>query len=47
MCKYVKKNTVRFCLVVCSINCEVLSYLPHFGKLTFGLFHAALTTKQR
>ncbi len=46
MCKInVKKKTVRFCLALCSINCEVLPYLPHLGKLTCGLFHAALATK--
>ncbi len=38
---------LRFCLAVCSINCEVLSYLLHLGKLTFGLLHADLATKQR
>ncbi len=26
---------------------SVLPYLPHLGKLTFGLLHAALATKQR
>ncbi len=42
-----EQNTVRFCLAVCSINCEVLPYLPNLGKLTFGLIHATLATKQR
>ncbi len=55
VCKYVSNKiselkhdkTLRFCLAVCSINCEVLPYLPHLVKLTFGLFHVALATKQR
>ncbi len=42
-----EQKAVRFCLAVCSINCEVLPYLPHLEKLTFGLLHAALATKQR
>ncbi len=25
-------------LAVCLINCEVMPYLQHLGKLTFGLF---------
>ncbi|MBL0718261.1 MAG: hypothetical protein JJV93_03340 [Alphaproteobacteria bacterium] len=33
-------------MAVCSVNCEVLPYLPHLGKLTCGLFCAALATKQ-
>ncbi len=48
MCKIKSLNKkLRFCLAVCSINCEVLPYLPHLGKLACGLFHAALATKQR
>ncbi len=35
------------CLAMCLINCEVLPYLHHIGKHTFGLIHAALATKQR
>ncbi len=42
-----EQKTVRFCLDVCSIIREGLPYLPHLGKLTFGLLHAALATKQR
>ncbi len=40
------QKTVRLCLAVCSIKCEVLPYLHHLGKLTFGLLHAASATKQ-
>ncbi len=56
VCKYVsnkiselkrENKTVRLCLAVCSINYEVLPYLPHIGKLTCGLFHVALATTQR
>ncbi len=55
ICKYVQNetselkggnNTVRLCLAVCSIICEVLPYLQHLGKVTFGLLHAASATKQ-
>ncbi len=34
-------------LAMCSINCEVLPYLHHLAKLTFGLFNVASATKQR
>ncbi len=55
VCKYAKneisklkcgQKSVRLCLDVCSINCEVLSYLQHIGKLKFGFLHAASATKQ-
>ncbi len=41
------KKIVKLCLAVCSIDCEVLPYFPHLGKLTFGLLHEASATKQR
>ncbi len=41
------QKTVRLCLAMCSINCEVLPYLHNLGKLTLGLLHAASATKQR
>ncbi len=42
-----EQKTVRLCLAVCSINCEVLPYFHHLGKLTYELLHTALDTKQR
>ncbi len=56
VCKYVQneiselkrgQKTVRLCMVVCSINCEVLPYMHHLGKLTVGLLYAASATKQK
>ncbi len=41
------QQTMRLCLDVCSVNCEVLQFLHHFGKLTLGLIHVASATKQR
>ncbi len=41
-----EQKTMRLCLAVYSIYCEVLPYLHHLGKLTFGLLHAASVTKQ-
>ncbi len=35
------------CVWLCVQSTEVVPYLPHLGKLTCGLFHAALATKQR
>ncbi len=32
-------------LAICSINGEVLPYLCHLRKLTFGLVHATSATK--
>ncbi len=55
VCKYVEhkfselkrgQKIARLCLGVFSINCEVLAYLYHLGKLTFGLLHAASATKK-
>ncbi len=55
VCKYVYTEIselklghkpVRLPLAVCSINCKVMPYLHHLGKLTFGLLHAASATKQ-
>ncbi len=40
-------KTVRLHLAVCSITCEAFPFLPHPGKLTLGLLHAASATKQR
>ncbi len=41
------QKTVRLCLAVCTVNCEVLPYLHQLGKLGFGLLHAASATKHR
>ncbi len=40
------EKILRLCLSVCSINCEVLPYLHHIGKLTCRLLIAASATKQ-
>ncbi len=39
--------SVRLCLVLCSINSEVLPYLHHIGKLTSKLLHATSAIKQK